>query len=98
MFEIESLSAHEQQCPYARVECSFPGCGERMLRRDLPRHEKESAAEHLALAVEKVDETSRALATTRKDLEATKKDLAATKTLFYGLHASHPGPYRARRP
>ena len=72
MFEIESVSAHEQQCPYARVECSFPGCGEKMLRSDLPRHEKDNAAKHLALAVEKVDATSRDLADTKTDLAATK--------------------------
>jgi len=54
--EIRELQSHGRTCPYEMVHCQYHniGCENKVQRRELKRHNKENAEEHLELSVAKL--------------------------------------------
>ena len=74
------LPAHQGVCPREKVDCPFQqlGCKEKLLRKDLARHEKQNMSDHLKLTCTKVTDLGRKneeLERKNEELERKNKEL-----------------------
>jgi len=94
-FKVKEMSKHLNECPRARVNCTFAkvGCNKIVRREQIPKHMREDIEQHVTFnkntilsilkdleTIKKQSaETASKLEKTTKELEATKLELSKTK-------------------
>ena len=94
-FKVKEISKHLNECPRARINCSFAkvGCNKIVRREQMPEHVREDIEQHVTLnkntilcilkdleTIKKQSaETASKLEKTTKELEATRLELSKTK-------------------
>ncbi|XP_065902837.1 TNF receptor-associated factor 5-like isoform X2 [Dysidea avara] len=81
----EDIEVHRKRCPLEMVQCEYHnvGCEERMIRKEMEKHEEKKLKDHLSLtnfklavATQQVEDTQQKLASTQLKLADSESKLA----------------------
>ncbi|XP_065901509.1 TNF receptor-associated factor 2-like isoform X1 [Dysidea avara] len=77
----EDMKTHRKECPLEMVQCEYHsvGCEERMMRKDLEKHEEENIKDHLLSTKHRLSDITQEVKGIQQQLENTEQKFTESK-------------------